>query len=236
MNAPVRAALEAALGVSFHNPEHLSLALVHRSYCAEHSAEQSNERLEFLGDAVLGLVVTRFIYANYPEHPEGELAKVRAAVVNAETLAEVAAEVGLGPALLLGRGEAASGGSEKPSILSDAMEAVFGALYLDQGWDVVQECILRLLTPRIEAAASGPGGRDYKTRLQEVAAQRFEQVPKYSVTHDGPDHARQFYAEVKLAGEVRGRGTGRSKKQAEQAAAREAWAWVHSAPDDARTS
>lgn len=234
--AEARAQLEAALQVTFANPEHLALAMVHRSYCAEHSAEASNERLEFLGDAVLGLVVTEHIYTLYPEHPEGELAKVRAAVVNAETLAEVAAEVGLGGALQLGRGEDASGGREKPSILSDAMEAVFGAIYLDQGWDVAEECILRLLMTRIEDAASGPGGRDFKTRLQEAAAQRFAQVPRYAVSHDGPDHARQFYAEVKLAGEVRGHGTGKSKKQAEQAAAREAWSWLQSEPDDAGTA
>ena len=226
MTASARITLQEALGVTFADPAALDHALMHRSYVAENPGEASNERLEFLGDAVLGLVVTQYVYRLYPEHSEGELAKVRASVVNAETLAEVAAELGVGAALLLGRGEDGSGGREKPSILSDALEAIFGALYLDQGWDVVKDCILRLLAARIEEAATGPGGRDFKTRLQEASAQRFEQMPRYTVQHDGPDHARRFYAEVKLAGEVRGRGEGRSKKQAEQEAAREAWDWL----------
>jgi ribonuclease-3 len=230
MTAAARTALLDALGVTFADDAGLRHALMHRSYVAEHPAETSNERLEFLGDAVLGLVVTNYVYTGFPAHSEGELAKVRAGVVNAETLAEVAAEVGVGPALLLGRGEDASGGRDKASILADAMEAIFGAIYLDQGWDVARDCILRLLTDRIAEAATGPGGRDFKTRLQEAAAEKFQQMPRYTVRHDGPDHARQFYAEVKLAGEVRGRGEGRSKKQAEQQAANEAWDWLATDP------
>lgn len=233
MTADARLALQTALGVAFGDAAGLDHALMHRSYCAEHAEYTSNERLEFLGDSVLGLVVTEYVFERYPELSEGELAKVRAAVVNAETLAEVASEVGIGPALLLGKGEDASGGRAKASILSDAMEAVFGALFLDQGWDIAQDCILRLLTDRIEDAASGPGGRDFKTRLQEAAAQRFEQVPRYSVRHDGPDHAREFFAEVKLNGHVRGSGAGRSKKQAEQEAAREAWEWLQREDEEA---
>ena len=172
---------------------------------------------------MLGLVVTDHLYRTYPDLPEGELAKVRASLVNSEALAEVAATLDLGDALLLGKGEAASGGREKPSILADAMEAVIGAVYIDGGWDAAVELIMRLLAERIEEAAAGPGGQDYKTRLQELAARRFDQLPRYDVLDEGPDHAKRFYATVFLDGAERGRGEGRSKKQAEQAAAKAAW-------------
>lgn len=195
----------------------------HRSWCAENPGTRSNERLEFLGDAVLGLVVTDHIYRAYPDLPEGELAKVRAAVVNAGVLAEVAAELDLGAALLLGKGEDASGGREKPSILADAMEAVIGAVYLDGGWEAAYEVVMHLFGDRIAEAAAGPGGQDFKTRLQELAARHFDQLPRYDVVDEGPDHAKRFYATVHLGGRARGRGEGRSKKQAEQAAARTAW-------------
>jgi ribonuclease-3 len=190
---------------------------------SEHAGYESNERLEFLGDAVLSLVVTDHIFATYPALPEGELAKMRAAVVSAATLADVAAELRLGEALLLGKGESVSGGREKPSILADALEAVIGALYIDDGWDAASTLVMRLLGDRISEASEGPGGQDYKTRLQELAARQFGTLPRYAVTDEGPDHAKRFYAEVSLAGELRGRGEGRSKKQAEAAAARAAW-------------
>jgi ribonuclease-3 len=167
--------------------------------------------------------VTDHLFLTYPDLPEGELAKVRASVVNAEALAQVAAELGLGQSILLGKGEDQSGGREKPSILSDAIEAVFGAVYLDGGWSAAAELIMALLGERIEEAAAGPGGQDYKTRLQELAARRFEALPRYDVRDQGPDHAKVFYATVHLGGEARGSGEGRSKKQAEQAAAKEAW-------------
>jgi len=198
-------------------------ALAHRSWCAETEGASSNERLEFLGDAVLGLVVTDHLFRTYPDLPEGELAKVRASLVNSEALAEVAVMLDLGGSLLLGKGEAASGGREKPSILADAMEAVIGAVYLDGGWDAAVALVMQLLADRIEEAAAGPGGQDYKTRLQELAARQFEQLPRYDVTDEGPDHAKRFFATVYLVGIERGRGEGRSKKQAEQAAARAAW-------------
>jgi ribonuclease III len=172
---------------------------------------------------VLGLVVTDHIFRTYPDLPEGELAKVRATVVSAAALAEVAAELDLGAALLLGRGEDASGGREKPSILADAMEAVIGALYLDGGWDRAAEFVMRLMGERIEEASAGPGGQDYKTRLQELAARQLEVLPQYEVVDRGPDHAKHFTATVSLGGRRRGEGEGRSKKQAEQAAARDAW-------------
>lgn len=215
--------ISGRIGWEFTDAALLERAMSHRSWCAESPGVESNERLEFLGDAVLGLVVTDHIFLTYPALPEGELAKVRAAVVNSEALAEVAAELDLGSALLLGKGEDASGGREKPSILADAMEAVIGAVYLDGGYQPAAELVMRLLGDRIEEAAAGPGGQDYKTRLQELAAQRFETPPRYAVTDDGPDHAKRFFASVLLDGQVRGRGEGRSKKQAEQGAARQAW-------------
>ena len=171
---------------------------------------------------MLGLVVTTYVYRRFGDMPEGELAKVRASVVSAAALAEMAAEVDLGPVLLLGKGEDASGGRAKPSILADAMEAVIGATYLDQGWASAEHLVLSLLVERIDSAAEGPGGQDYKTQLQELAARRYEQLPAYELRDEGPDHAKRFYAEVRLAGEPMGAGEGRSKKEAEQAAARRA--------------
>ncbi len=216
-------ALNGRLGRPFTDEAALAAALAHRSWVAEHPGHASNERLEFLGDAVLGLVVTDHIVAAYPELPEGELAKVRAAVVSAAALCEVAVELRLGEAILLGKGESASGGREKPSILADALEAVIGAVYLQGGWVAASTVVLDLLGERIAAASEGPGGQDYKTRLQELAARRFTELPRYAVRDDGPDHAKSFYAEVRIGGQLRGRGEGRSKKQAEAAAARHAW-------------
>jgi ribonuclease-3 len=193
----------------------------------------SNERLEFLGDAVLGLVVTDHIYRTYPDLPEGELAKVRASVVSAAALSEVAIELRLGECMLLGKGEDGSGGREKPSILADALEAIFGSLYLAAGWDAARRLILGLLGERIAEASVGPGGQDYKTRLQELVTRHFTELPRYHVTDEGPDHAKRFFAEVAVGGEVRGRGEGRSKKQAEAAAARSAWELLRTQLDEA---
>lgn len=218
-----REELSRRLDWSPQDPRLLAQALAHRSWCAEAAGEPSNERLEFLGDAVLGLVVTAHIYAEYPELPEGELAKVRASVVSAPALSEIAGALGVGDALQLGKGEDSSGGRFKPSLLADAMEALIGAVYLDAGMDAASKLVLSLLADRIEDAAAGPGGEDYKTRLQELSSQRFDQLPVYSVTDTGPDHAKHFRATVSIAGEERGQGEGRSKKQAEQAAAQVAW-------------
>lgn len=172
---------------------------------------------------MLGLVVTTHLFQTFPNLAEGELAKVRASVVNAGVLADLAGELGIGDALALGKGEAASGGREKPSILSDAMEAVIGAVYLDGGWSAANELVLTLLEDRIAEAATGPGGQDYKTRLQELAAQRLDTLPRYDVQESGPDHAKRFFATVYIGDEECGTGEGRSKKQAEQAAAQKAW-------------
>jgi ribonuclease III len=215
--------LQVSLGWQFRYPELLQRALTHRSYCSEHGIDESNERLEFLGDSVLGFVVTTFVYEQFPALPEGELAKLRASVVSAEALAEVANQLGLGASLLLGKGEHASGGRAKPSILSDAMEAVIAAVYLDGGIEPAARLILQALEPRIREQATGPGGHDYKTRLQELAARVVDQLPRYQVRHEGPDHSKQFFASVLLREQVYGTGEGRSKKAAEQAAARVAW-------------
>ena len=218
-----RSQLAQRLQWSPQDPKLLAQALAHRSWCAEAAGEPSNERLEFLGDAVLGLVVTAHIYSEYPDLPEGELAKVRASVVSAPALSEIAAALGVGEALQLGKGEDSSGGRSKPSLLADAMEALIGAVYLDAGLDAASRLVLTLLADRIADAAAGPGGEDYKTRLQELSSQRFDQLPVYTVTDTGPDHAKHFRATVSIAGEERGQGEGRSKKQAEQAAAQVAW-------------
>ena len=214
--------LQATLGHRFRDRAHLDRSLVHRSFCAEHPDAASNERMEFLGDAVLGLSVAAHVFAEYPELPEGELALLRASVVNADVLADLAAEIGVGAALMLGKGEDASGGREKGSILADAMEAVIAAVYLDGGWPAADALVVRLLGERMRAEADGPG-RDYKSRLQELAARRFDQVPRYHVRAEGPDHSKEFFATVSIGGQVRGEGEGRSKKQAEQAAAHAAW-------------
>jgi ribonuclease III len=216
-------ALERALGVRVKDRSLLETALIHRSFAFERGEVVTNERLEFLGDAVLGVVVTDLAYRNFGEMPEGELAKLRAAIVNMGTLAVVARELGLGGEILLGRGEELSGGREKASILADALEAVLGAVYLDRGIEVTARVIRRLFWPRIEAYARGEGERDYKTGLQELAAQDLGRIPEYRILERGPDHEKEFTASVFVGGRELGTGTGRSKKEAEQRAAREAF-------------
>lgn len=211
------------MGWSFSDVDLLLQALSHRSWCAEAGGQPSNERLEFLGDAVLGLVVAEHCYRNYPELSEGSLAKVRAAVVNTSVLAEVGAGLGLGDVVKLGRGEDSSGGRQKPSILANTTEAVIGAVYLDGGFLPAFGLVMRLLDSRIAEAAAGPGAEDFKTRLQEVVAHEVRELPRYEVVGTGPDHARRYTAQVFVAGEAVGEGEGRSKKDAEQAAARAAW-------------
>ena len=198
-------------------------ALTHRSWCAEQPGDESNERLEFLGDAVLGVVVTDHLFSAFPDLPEGQLAKARAAVVSSTTLAEVGRELGVGLDLRLGKGEDASGGREKASILADAVEAVLGAMYLDGGVEPVRRLVLEQLSERIDQAAERPGDKDYKTRLQEVAAHDGFTPPVYALTESGPDHHKRFHATVAVGGERLGAGTGTSKKEAEQKAARAAY-------------
>jgi ribonuclease III len=217
-------ALDRALGVTMSDPAIRLAALTHRSYAFEQGFELTNERLEFLGDSVLGLVVTAMAYREYPDLPEGSLAKLRAAVVNMGALADVARSLGLGKMVLLGKGEEQSGGRDKSSILADALEAVFGAVYLDLGLDVATELIERLFRPRLEAYVRGEGDRDYKTILQELASAKVRSMPEYRLEESGPDHEKVFRAMVYLSGECLGTGTGHSKKEAEQQAAREAYA------------
>jgi ribonuclease-3 len=224
--APVelpKEALDRALGIGFADPELRRTALTHRSYAFEQGLSLTNERLEFLGDSVLGLVVTDMAYRAFPDMPEGELAKLRAAIVNMQALADVARNLDLGSVVLLGRGEEQSGGREKPSILADALEAVFGAVYLDRGLDTARGLIERLFRPRMDAYARGEGDRDYKTMLQEMASQEIRSMPEYRLSERGPDHEKVFSATVYLGGEEFGSGVGRSKKEAEQQAAREAF-------------
>lgn len=215
--------LEAAVGHRFADRSLLHLALHHRSYVAETAGAESNERLEFLGDAVLGIIVTDALFRGFPTASEGVLAKARAAVVNAEFLAEAAVTLGLGEHMRLGKGEDASGGREKPSILADAIEAVIGAVYCDGGMAAVTPFVLDIVGASLPDAVLGEGSKDYKTRLQELVARSRPQPPVYRTAATGPDHAKQFTATVHIGEEVVGEGAGRSKKQAEQGAAKAAW-------------
>ena len=214
--------LAQCMAVSFNNLEILSAALIHRSYCAENPEIESNERLEFLGDAVLGMIVTDYIYAKFPLLPEGSLSEVRAGVVNAKSLAELAEELNLGRFLALGKGEDQAGGRQRPSILADTMEAVIAAVYLDAGWEQANDFVLGLLAKRIEIAAELPGSDDFKTRLQELVAARGLGRPRYEVQDSGPDHDKLFFAKVFIDDGEMGEGEDRTKKGAEQIAAREA--------------
>ncbi|PWW23228.1 ribonuclease-3 [Geodermatophilus normandii] len=217
----------------------LALALTHRSYAYENGGLPTNERLEFLGDAVLGLVVTDELYRSQPGLPEGRLAKLRASVVNMTSLAGVARRLGaggLGPHLLLGRGEETTGGREKDSILADALEALIGAVHLGRGLDTAGAIVHRLFDPLLVESATRGAGLDWKTSLQELGAARGLGAPVYDVTDEGPPHAKTFTAAVSLAGVVRGRGRGRTKKAAEQEAAEAAWRAVSAdGPSAART-
>lgn len=204
----------------------LTLALTHRSYAYENGGLPNNERLEFLGDSVLGVVVTEVLYSDFPDLAEGQLAKLRAAVVNAQALADVARGLELGAYIRLGRGEETTGGRDKVSILADTMEAVFGAVFVHAGIETAKELIRGLFIPLIRQAAELGAGLDWKTSLQEAAAAAGMGSPEYVVTHEGPDHAREFHARAVVDGEVLGEGTGRSKKAAEQLAAEAAYARI----------
>ncbi|GAB3253289.1 ribonuclease III [Kineosporia babensis] len=194
-------------------------SLTHRSYAYENGGLPTNERLEFLGDSVLGLVVTSALYRSHPDLAEGQLAKLRAAVVNMRALAGVGRRLGLGEYLMLGRGEEASGGRDKSSILADTVEALIGAVYLESGMDVAGELVHRLVDPLLETSAELGAGLDWKTSLQELTAMEGLGVPEYAVTEEGPDHAKIFHAAALVQGVPRGEGSGRSKKEAEQEAA-----------------
>jgi ribonuclease-3 len=204
-------------------PKSLERALTHRSYAYENGGLPTNERLEFLGDSVLGLVVTDTLFRGYPKMPEGQLAKLRAAVVQMGALADVARELSLGSYIRLGRGEEVTGGRNKSSILADTLEAVIGAVYIDCGLDEASALVHRLFDPVIDRSAGLGAGLDWKTSLQELTASQVLGVPDYQVEESGPDHQKSFRAVVKVGGRALGSGTGRSKKVAEQHAAEAAW-------------
>lgn len=215
---PDPAALSHQLGVDL-DPELVVLALTHRSYAYENGGLPTNERLEFLGDSVLGVVITESLYRTHPDLPEGRLAKLRASIVNMYALAGVGRAMGIGSMLRLGKGEELTGGRDKPSIVSDAVEAVLGAVHLQHGLEVSRQVVHRLFDDLLAKAPLMGAGLDWKTSLQELAAARSLGVPDYRITDEGPDHAKVFAATVLLAGIERGAGSGKTKKEAEQQAA-----------------
>jgi ribonuclease-3 len=221
-DTPLAAALTATLGRPL-TPRLLVQALTHRSYAYENGGLPTNERLEFLGDSVLGLIITDTLFHAHPDLPEGQLAKLRAAVVNAKALADVGRGLGLGAALSLGKGEEATGGRDKSSILADTVEALIGAVYLDQGLPAAALVVHTWFDPLVAQAATLGAGLDWKTSLQELTATLGLGVPEYAVSESGPDHAKTFRAHVVLASGTWGDGTGSSKKEAEQEAAASSW-------------
>lgn len=217
--------LQENLGYRFRDESLLRGALYHSSYANEHRNENivSNERLEFLGDAVLGFVSAEFLYSRFPHAPEGELTRIRAALVREESLFEVAQSLQLGECLMLGKGEESGGGRQRPSILADCTEAVFAAVYLDGGMDCARDLIHRVLLSKGDITVAESRRRDYKTELQELVQRKPHQVLRYElVGQSGPDHAKLFTVAVLLNGDPVGEGSGHSKKEAEQSAARAA--------------
>ena len=217
--------LQENLGYRFRDESLLRGALYHSSYANEHRNENivSNERLEFLGDAVLGFVSAEFLYSRFPHAPEGELTRIRAALVREESLFEVAQALQLGECLMLGKGEESGGGRQRPSILADCTEAVFAAVYLDGGMDCARDLIHRVLFSKGDIEVAESRRRDYKTELQELVQRKPHQVLRYElVGQSGPDHAKVFTVAVLLNGDPVGEGSGHSKKEAEQASARAA--------------
>jgi len=228
---PPRQKLLDALGVEL--PEDLlTLAVTHRSYAYEHGGLPTNERLEFLGDAVLGLTITDELFHRHPDRSEGDLAKLRASVVNTHALADVGRHLtdeGLGAHLLLGRGEMTTGGADKSSILADGMESLLGAVYLHHGIGIARDVIMRLFGGLLDTAPTLGAGLDWKTSLQELTAARNLGSPSYVVSSTGPDHDKEFTAVVIVMETEYGTGIGRSKKEAEQKAAAAAWNALESA-------
>ena len=210
--------LVARLGVEL-SEEILKQAITHRSFSYENGGVPTNERLEFLGDSVLGIVITDELYRKNPDAQEGQLAKLRAAVVNAKALADVARTLGLGEFLLLGKGEEATGGRDKSSILADAVEAILGAIYVEHGLTKSGEVILQLFAPILAASAELGAGLDWKTSLAELVNSKSLGAIEYVIEQSGPDHDKRFSAQVKVGQDLYGNGEGKSKKEAEQHAA-----------------
>ncbi|MCR5757226.1 MAG: ribonuclease III [Selenomonas sp.] len=217
--------LSARLGVEFKDMSLLQQALIHSSYANEAKKKNivHNERLEFLGDAVLELASSTYLYMHFPQMPEGQLTKIRASIVCSTSLAELARGLHLGEYLLLGHGEEMSGGRDRQTNLEDVFEAVIGAIYLDQGWEIAKDYVIRQLMPLFVQVQQGAILKDYKTILQEVVYQEAQQTVSYElVSTSGPDHDKIFTFNVRITGKVMGTGTGHSKKEAEQKAARQA--------------
>ncbi|WP_115686240.1 ribonuclease III [Corynebacterium senegalense] len=221
------APLLASLGAEVE-PELLRLALTHRSFANEHDNLPNNERLEFVGDAVLGLSVANALFERYPSRPESDLSPMRSRVVSRYALADVAREIGLGPHLLLGKGEEVTGGRDKDSILADTTEALLGAIYRQHGFEVTRDVIVRLFGKKMDEAQPN---QDWKTALQERVAELGGEQPEYRATVEGPEHEQVFTADVLIEGQSRGRGRGQNKKTAEQNAAREAVFFLHDHPE-----
>ncbi|KRC63065.1 ribonuclease III [Agromyces sp. Root81] len=219
--------LQQRLQISI-DPALLQLALTHRSFAYENGGIPTNERLEFLGDSILGQAVTVKLFRDHPDLDEGELAKRRASLVSSVALAEVGRSIDVGPFIRLGRGETMTGGADKPSILADTVEAIIGAVYLDAGGDAATALVLRLVAPLMKDPARFGAAMDPKTSLQEIAARRGASAPVYTVAESGPDHNKHFVATVTVSDLVEASGEGSSKKQAEMAAALEAWTLLNS--------
>jgi ribonuclease-3 len=230
---PSREDLLGALGIELPD-DLLTLALTHRSYAYENGGLPTNERLELLGDAVLGLVIVEELFRRHPDNSEGDLAKLRNSIVNSHALAGVArglTDAGLGDYLLLGRGEVNTGGAAKSIILADTVESLIGAVYLQHGLEGARGLVLRLFAERLDTAPTLGAALEWKSSLQELTSARGLGVPRYEVSSEGPDHDRRFSASVYVSGEVYGRGAGRSKKAAETDAAAQAWTALDSEPD-----
>ena len=214
--------LNEQLGVVIE-PSLLELAFTHRSFAYESEIKETNERLEFLGDSVLGLIVTEELYKRYPDFDESRLSPLRSGVVNMRALADIARELDLGSYIRLGKGEEVTGGRDKNSLLADALEALIGAIYLQFGFDICTQIVRRLITSTMDAAVARGAGLDGKTALQELVAALNKGVPEYVVSEEGPDHDKNFTAVAMVAGVTISEGIGKSKREAEQIAARTAY-------------
>jgi ribonuclease-3 len=215
--------IQERIGCTYRDPELLERALTHKSYANENRLPYHNERMEFLGDAVLNLAVSEHLMKTCPDSTEGDLSRLRAAMVSEPALAAVAREIGLGEYLLLGKGEEQTGGRDKGSLLADCLEAVIASVYLDAGQQQANAFILRFFEDLIKKTCTAGGTVDYKTELQELCQERLKTLPEYRVSSEtGPDHQKQFEVELSIKGTLYGRGIGRSKKEAEQRAAKEA--------------
>lgn len=220
---PPLADIQQRIAYQFSNAELLEIALTHKSYANENKVTYHNERMEFLGDAVLNLVVSEYLMKTCPDSTEGDLSRLRAAVVSEPALAAIAREIGLGSYILLGRGEEQTGGRDKGSLLANCLEALIASIYLDTGKEPADAFVIRFFENIIKKTCTSRGTLDHKTELQELCQERLKQLPEYKVVSEsGPDHQKQFEVEVWIKGQVSGRGIGRSKKEAEQRAAKEA--------------